>query len=383
MSDFGIICEVNPLHGGHRYLIESARSMGAERVVCVMSGNTVQRGEFAVTDKYARAEMLIANGADLVLELPFPWSAASAEQFARGGISVLREVCDTIIFGSECGDLSGLMAAAEKAGSEEFRVAFLESLKRGDGSAESYYRLLGDDFSSNDLLGIEYIRAAAELNAPLCFQTIRREGIGYADTEPVAGSYPSAAAIRRLWREGHIAQADSFLPEETVRVLSRVRGEGRMLDETAAERALLTVFRMTDEEALANVAGCEGGLGNRLCRMARRAKSGEELLALCRTKRYTDAHLRRVMLYCLAGVTKEEIAALPSYTTLLAANAKGRALLAEKRKEGGLRVVTKPSDAPVDTWQYRRNDAIDRLYTMITEIPQSADAMLLRSPYIE
>ena len=155
MSDFGIICEVNPLHGGHRYLIESARSMGAERVVCVMSGNTVQRGEFAVTDKYARAEMLIANGADLVLELPFPWSAASAEQFARGGISVLREVCDTIIFGSECGDLSGLMAAAEKAGSEEFRVAFLESLKRGDGSAESYYRLLGDDFSSNDLLGID------------------------------------------------------------------------------------------------------------------------------------------------------------------------------------------------------------------------------------
>ena len=114
MADLGIICEVNPLHGGHQYLIESARKMGAERIVCVMSGNTVQRGEFAIADRYARAETLIRSGADLVLELPFPWSAGSAERFARGGLSILRHFCDGVIFGSECGDADALAEAAKE-----------------------------------------------------------------------------------------------------------------------------------------------------------------------------------------------------------------------------------------------------------------------------
>ena len=116
MSVFGIVSEFNPFHLGHEYLIRSARDMGADSVVCVMSGNATQRGELAITDKYTRAEAALCGGADLVLELPFPWSSASAESFALAGISVLNSFCDTVIFGSECGDIELLKKIAELHG---------------------------------------------------------------------------------------------------------------------------------------------------------------------------------------------------------------------------------------------------------------------------
>ena len=113
--NFGIICEFNPFHAGHRYLLDSARGLGAENIICAMSGNAVQRGELAIADKYGRAKSAIENGADLVLELPFPWSSASAEYFALAGIKALAPFCDAIIFGSECGDIEILKRAASSA----------------------------------------------------------------------------------------------------------------------------------------------------------------------------------------------------------------------------------------------------------------------------
>ena len=68
MSVTGIICEYDPLHTGHAWLMAQARAAGASAVVCAMSGNFTQRGGFAAADKLARAEMAVACGADLVLE---------------------------------------------------------------------------------------------------------------------------------------------------------------------------------------------------------------------------------------------------------------------------------------------------------------------------
>lgn len=383
MSDLGIICEVNPLHGGHRYLIESARALGAERVVCVMSGNTVQRGEFAVVDKYCRAEALIRSGADLVLELPFPWSSGSAEPFARGGISLLRELCDGVIFGSECGDIVQLSEAALRASEAGFRQELRETLRQGAPAAEAYYRMLGNQFSSNDLLGVEYIRAISELGAGLSVQTVQRQGSSFGNVCVTEGEYPSASAIRRLWREGETEKGDAYLSPKARSVFQMAREEGRFLDEAAAAHLLLTFFRMADKKTLSHLSGCEGGLANHFCAVARQATDGREFLALCRTKRYTDSHLYRVMLYCLAGVRGEDLESLPTYTTLLGASSRGRELLAQVRKKGTLPIVTKPADAPRETRQYLLGERIDGLYAMLTEKRQSADAMLLRHPYIE
>ena len=146
MRNIGIVCEFNPLHNGHKRILDYARELGAERVVCVMSGNATQRGELAVLDKYTRAKAAIASGADLVLELPYPWSSASAEYFATAGIKALTPYCDAIIFGSECGDIELLNMAAEKAMTEVYGIEPVPS--RGGGSIPilaDLQRILGID----------------------------------------------------------------------------------------------------------------------------------------------------------------------------------------------------------------------------------------------
>ena len=136
----GIICEYNPFHSGHRYQIEDVRSLGFDRIVCVMSGNSVQRGEFAITDKYTRAEMAVNGGADLVLELPFPYSSSSAEFFALAGVRILENAgVDAICFGSECGDIDKLRKAANVCESEGFADNYKELISRGMGATNAFF----------------------------------------------------------------------------------------------------------------------------------------------------------------------------------------------------------------------------------------------------
>lgn len=108
MPVFGVICEYDPFHLGHRWMLEQLRQQGP--VVCAMSGCFTQRGEFAAVNKFARAEMAVRNGADLVLELPTPWAVSGAERFARGGVELLQKAGEVthLAFGSECGDLEAL-----------------------------------------------------------------------------------------------------------------------------------------------------------------------------------------------------------------------------------------------------------------------------------
>ncbi len=385
MSDLGIICEMNPLHKGHEYLLREARRLGADRIVCVMSGNTVQRGEFAVTDAYVRAEALLRCGADLVLELPFPYCSASAERFAAGGIAILRQVCDTVFFGSECGDIGRLRRSAEWSASAEFPRRYRQALADGEPAAAAYDRLLTEGgmggLSSNDRLGVEYLRAAMEQEGDLQALTVCRRGAAYAQQELCEQEYPSAMAIRRLWRQGNYEAADRFLPDAAAQVYAEARRAGLMFNEDVLSAAIVSFFRLREGRELDGILGAEGGLANRLCRAAREARNTDELLALVRTKRYTDSHLRRVMLYCLAGVRADDMARSPVYTTLLAANEKGRALLAERRRADGVTIVTKPADAPADTRQYALAARIDALATLSQG--RAAAAFLKSRPYME
>ena len=202
MSVFGIVCETNPIHNGHKHLITSARENGADAIVCVMSGNTVQRGEFAIADKYLRAEALLSCGADLVLELPFPWSTSSAEYFARASIQLLREFCDTVIFGSECGNIDLLERAADFAYCPDFKEKYNKRLSSGEGAAAAYFDMLneatGASLSSNDLLGVEYIKAAKVLAADIKFITIPRQGDDYASTKIKNVKFSTDLSIVRL-----------------------------------------------------------------------------------------------------------------------------------------------------------------------------------------
>ena len=362
MTSFGIICEFNPLHNGHKRLIDQARARGADCVICVMSGNAVQRGELAVADKYTRGKAAILCGADIVLELPYPWCSASAEFFAGAGVEILSHFCHNIIFGSESGDIELLQKAAHAAGSDSFKEEYKRRIDNGEGAAAVYFSMLkeigGTELSSNDLLGVEYIRAAIERGLDLKFHTVSREGAAYLEEELGDEIYPSATAIRKAWKEGK--GADNYMPSEAIEVFDKAD----ITDISLLSRALLMYFRLADAEKLNDIAEADGGIVNRIISAAKNATNEKEFFEAIRTKRYTDSKLRRAMLFCLTGVTKDILNSSPSYTVLLGASAKGRELLSTVRKSGSINVVTKPADAPKDPAQFEAGEKLEAIFTL-------------------
>jgi predicted nucleotidyltransferase len=386
MKNIGIVCEFNPLHNGHERLLRYARELGAERVVCVMSGNATQRGELSVLDKYTRAKAAIALGADLVLELPFPWSSASAEYFARAAVLVLSGFCDTLLFGSECGDIELICRAATLASGDDFREEYRRRTRSGEGAAGVYFEMLreaGAPLGSNDLLGVEYVRAIGELGADMTPCTLKREGAGYNDESIDGASYPSATAIRKMWQELGFEDSAKHMPRAAYEIYEKAYFEGEMCDIYQLSRAILMYFRLRSPEDLQKYAECEGGIANRISALAHECSSLEELYERLSTKRYTDAKLRRAILFSLTEVTRELLQSTPEYTTLLAANAKGRELLSAQRKSGGIRVVTKPADEPTDSKQSEASHRLDAIFTLAKMQPNASGEYMRRGAYIE
>lgn len=372
MKITGIVCEYDPFHNGHRYLLERARE-GSDAVVCVMSGNATQRGSMAIADKYTRAEMALCGGADLILELPYPYSAASAEFFASAGVSVLASVgADRLYFGSESGDITRLQRAA--------RVAL--NLDRNGtqdptGTADGYFSALGKAYesaygeplcpASNDILGIEYCKAILAGGYDIEPFAVKRLGDGFRADEVGDTSFASATAIRRLLREGGVDKISSYVPTETARLLheAMVRGEAPV-DMEKLGATVLAFFRLAEPSGLRGIAELGGGLESRLCEAARVTCSLSDFFARAATKKYTDARIRRAVLYAMTGVTAEDIRKPVGYTTLLAANGRGCELLSALRKrEGGIPVVTKPADGKeMVPRQYELSLAVDSLFTL-------------------
>lgn len=388
MADFGIICEFNPMHNGHIHLINEAKRRGADRVICVMSGNAVQRGELAIADKYTRARIAADNGADLVLELPYPYCSASAEFFARAGMNILSGICDNVIFGSECGDMALLKKAAEKASTAEFKSKVSERIANGEGAARAYFGELEKEgfvgLSSNDILGIEYIRAALENGYSMNFSTVKREGTEYNSTVLDKEVYPSATALRKLMENkgADMSSFNGYMPQKAVQILSDADKNGELTDMREIDAAILAFFRLHIGDDLKNIAECGGGLVNRICSLARESTSTEELFEKLKTKRYTDARLRRAMLFCMTGVTHSLLDKMPEYTLLLAANAKGREILAENRKRDTLNIITKPADIP-ECEQKTANEKLDAIFTLARKNKLSASESLKRMAYIK
>lgn len=388
MSDFGIICEFNPIHNGHAHLIKKARELGAERVVCVMSGNAVQRGEFAIADKYFRAEQALKCGADLVLELPYPYSSASAEYFARTGVRILSDIADNIIFGSECGDIALLTKAAQSASQEDFKLDVSKRIENGEGAASAYFGELESrgfcGFSSNDILGLEYIKAVKENGSRLELFTAKREGAGYLETELVRNENPSASGIRKLLEnsEADLSLLSGYMPSFCANALIEAQKNGTLTDISELDAAILAFFRLHGGSEFENIAEAGGGLANRICALSRESVSAKDLFEKLKTKRYTDARLRRAILFCLTGVTHSLLDEDPAYTLLLAANQKGRELLSAKRKTNGITVITKPADVPRCA-QTEANNALDALFTLARKNKLEASAMLKKRAYVE
>lgn len=372
MTAAGIICELNPLHSGHAYLMARLRQQGADAVVCAMSGNFVQRGEPALVNKLSRGEMALACGADLVLELPTPWAMATAETFARGGVQLLAMAgCSHIAFGSECGDAALLQRTADALLAPELGEAVRRELAAGVTYAAARQRAvqarLGEDAAvlrqPNDTLAVEYLKACHQQKVDITPIVMQRVGAAH-DGAPEAG-YASATHIRQLVREGSVEEACTYMPEAAAEILRRELAAGRTADGRNVERAVLASLRQMREEDFAAYDGGGEGLYHRVYDAVRRCATVEELLAAVKTKRYTAARLRRLVLSAWLGLPKAP-ADMP-YARVLAANGTGRALL-RQMKQAERPVLTKAADVaelgPAAETLFRREAVCTDLYTL-------------------
>lgn len=350
------------MHSGHAYQLLCARENGAACVIALLSGSFTQRGELAVADKYTRAESALLAGADLVLELPYPYSAGGAEYFATAGVSILDRLnVDTLCFGSESGDPALLERASEIALSDEFRTAFSEAGRSGKGSAAAYFNLLGDflgvpDFGSNDVLGVEYLKALRSLGSAMKLLVLKREGAAYHDDVlPVGNAHPSATALRATLlaalETGEEDAAEAYarasgLPDAVTEPFRRaVKEKTAPARLENAPEVILAFYRMHEPYDFSGIAEMHGGLAERICHAAKDAATLSEFYRLASTKKYTDSRVRRAVLYGLTGVTEADLRRPPAYVNLLGANENGRAFLADyrKRKNTTLRIVTRPA----------------------------------------
>jgi predicted nucleotidyltransferase len=282
-----------------------------------MSGSAVQRGELAIVDKYTRAEAAVYCGADIVVELPAPFSCTSGEYFAKAGVIAADALsADYLSFGSECGDLAMLSQHAEKR-----RIA---PASVGAAMAE----LSGTYFSSNDMLAIEYLRALYAIGSDMIPITHKRQGGAY-NSESTEELFPSATAIRSAIYEGRTKEALECLPDGSrdviVRGLSDLRPQ--KISDEAYSAILLNTLRMTDEAVLSGCAFMNGGLASRMKKASYLATSAEELYALSATKVYTNSRIRRAALCTVCMIPDSVRKASVEYISLLAANERGREYL--------------------------------------------------------
>ena len=374
MKNVGIICEYNPFHGGHKYMITRLREMGAERIVCLMSGNAVQRGELAIIPKDLRARSAVEAGADIVFELPFPYSAGGAEFFAAAGVDILSRLgVDTVAFGSESGDIERLRELAIKA--EGYKPSGDKSI----GTAADYFASLGN-LKSNDILGIEYLKAGKKLAPDMNFLTVKREGAGYYE-DAANGAYPSATEIRREILSGDIdAYSDDQLPKESKAGIHDAFVKLQIALLQNAQSAVLFFWRTCDISKVSTCAECGGGVAERLSSAAKQAGTLDEMMELAATKRYTASRLRRAVLFGMLGVSLADLKAPAAYVNFLASNQSGIDFLSGV---SSIKVVTKPSRVPEDgERQAQLGMLLDSLYTLAMGKPYEAGLFIRQSPLI-
>ena len=322
MSVFGVVCECNPYHTGHRKLIDEAFRRGAERLVAVMSGDFVQRGEPAVLSKFDRAEDLVDQGFSLVFELPVRYSLSSSERFAAASVGLLDALgaVDTLFFGSECGDIGLLKSIADAVDDGRTKARVSELCAEGysypralsAAVAEIGGSRLSEEMSRpNNILAVDYLRAVRSCASGMTVETVRRDDDGF-----------SAHAVRDMILTG--GDPEGYVTERTAELI-------RYGDTVSLERwdtVAMASLRQLTEGDVKRIPDISGGLENRIYRSAREASSLSEFYSSVNTKSFTLSRIKRAAACAVCGIAGSA-PAVPPYARILAVGKGGKELLGD------------------------------------------------------
>lgn len=310
MKITGIVVEYNPFHNGHKYHLDSAKKEN-NIVVAVMSGDFVQRGEPSFINKWDKCRAALLEGADIVAELPVFYSCQSAEIFARGAVGILNILgAEEIVFGSESSDTEKMKKIISLEKNEKFLEKLRENMKQGMSYPTAYNReienFIGKEYivNSNDILGIEYLRAIDFWKSSIVPRTLKREGAGYHSHETF-GDIASASGIRKMFEENKsIEEIQKFIPEKSWEILLKAFEEKRTAD-ISKFYFLIRYAVLSQRETMKDIQDMEEGFDIRLYEAALVCENYKEFLEKIITKRFTVGRVQRILTHVLLGITKE------------------------------------------------------------------------------
>jgi len=371
MAILGIVAEYNPFHNGHLYLLEKSRQQGDfSATVVVMSGNFLQRGEPAFCDKWARAEMALNAGVDLLIELPFCFATRSAYYFAKGAVQLLQRsgVVTHLAFGSESGQLSQLQEIAGILAHEpeSYKTALKKRLSQGLSfplaRSQALQEYMGGDKNQlqeilpapNNILALEYLRVIEEEGIPLLPLTIPRQGSSFHSSDLSASNdlsaYSSARAIRQaLYQNLNWEKITDSIPPATEKILQREIALGRApIEPDNLEQAIMVNLRLVSTDYLRGIYEVSEGLEFRIKEAANSCGTLEELRHYIKSKRYSLTRINRTLLYTLFALSKNQVELYdqhgPQYLHILGFSAKGQEILQKIKIKSKLKIFSRGSE---------------------------------------
>ncbi len=351
MKVCAVVSEFNPFHNGHKYLLSEIRKKGFDTILCIMSGNFVQRGEVAVADKRIRAQAAIESGADLVLSLPFPWSSASAEYFANGAVGIMNALgcVDAIGFGSECADISLLNECAlflVQYSKDKVLEIQKQDPKLSFAQARGMLarRILGEKAygvftNPNDILALEYMKAILLSDSLITPFPIKRE-LASHDGTVYSDSVCSSSRIRELLKKEEFDKISEYVPWDCKLLADNFRN----VDIEAWFNYLRGAILSREPEELSSIAEIGGGFEYVIYRQMLASEDFTVFFEGLKSKHLTDVKIRRSLLFAAHGVKKDILKELPQFTEVLACNDSGKELLKQCRNTAQITILSKTAN---------------------------------------
>ncbi|HDX9489787.1 nucleotidyltransferase [Bacillus thuringiensis serovar fukuokaensis] len=356
-----MVVEYNPFHNGHLYHVQQTKKLTqSDIIIAVMSGPFLQRGEPALISKWYRTKMALANGVDLVVELPYVFATQKAETFAHGAISILNALrVSEICFGSEDGQIKNFYntISVQKNEEETFNCLVKQFMDAGN----SYAKATSDAFSHiltsennidmsqpNNILGFQYMKAILSQNSSIQAQTIQRFASHYHDETFNDQYIASATSIRKqlFSEEGSFTTIEPFLPQATTSLLANYKQNYGILHNWEQYFSFFKYKLMTMSPGdLRHIYEIEEGLEHRILSKIQNSSSFYSFMEALKTKRYTWTRLQRACTHILTNTTKEEIRSAnieqhAPYIRLLGMSQKGQTYLSKNKKKIELPILT-------------------------------------------
>ncbi len=343
----GIIAEYNPFHNGHLLHLEKSKKIcDAQYSVCVISGNFVQRGNTSIVNKWAKAEMALKSGVDLVLELPTLYSISSAENFAEGAIKLLNslKIVDTVSFGSENSDINVLNRISSVLHEEpkQYLELLNSELKKGLSfpkarenaillylNDKKYLNILNQP---NNTLAIEYLKALKKYKSHISPISVKREKVFY-NSNCIVDEYASATAIRNMIINEQFNDIRKVVPTSSYNLLMNEIEKGHLvIDISKFEKEILYAIRRLSADDIKNIPEVTEGLENAIKNASNSCNNLAELINIVKSKRYTQTRIQRILLYILLNITKKDMYLsrknIP-YARILGYSPQGKELISE------------------------------------------------------